>query len=43
MPKVVEQTGSGLPRQFPEQIAETILSGTAAAARLLAEQLAKAI
>ena len=42
-PKVVEQTRSGLPRQFPEQIAETILSGTAAAARLLAEQLAKAI
>lgn len=40
-PKVVEQTRAGLPRKFPERIAETIFSGTAAAARLLGEQLAK--
>lgn len=41
-PKVVEQTAARLPRQFPDQIATAILSGTAAAARLLGEQLAKA-
>jgi serine/threonine-protein kinase HipA len=41
-PKVVEQTSARLPRKFPDQIAATILSGTATAARLLGEQLAKA-
>ena len=41
-PKVVEQAKARLPRRFPDQIAATILSGTAAAARLLGEQLAKA-
>jgi serine/threonine-protein kinase HipA len=40
-PKVVEQTTVRLPRKFPEQIAETIFSGTANAARLLGEQLAR--
>lgn len=40
-PKVVEQTTARLPGKFPEQIADDILSGTAAAARLLGEQLAK--
>lgn len=41
-PKVVEQTNERLPRKFPEQIAETILSGMALASRQLGEQLAKA-
>jgi hypothetical protein len=40
-PKVVEQASARLPRRFPNPIAETILKGTAAAARLLGEQLAK--
>jgi serine/threonine-protein kinase HipA len=40
-PKVVERVAARLPRKFPEQIAKTILSGTAAAVRLLGEQLAK--
>lgn len=41
-PKVVAQTAARLPRKFPEQIAETIFAGTAAAARRLGEQLANA-
>lgn len=41
-PKVVERTTEQLPRVFPDQIAATILSGTATAARLLGEQLTKA-
>jgi serine/threonine-protein kinase HipA len=41
-PKVVEQATGRLPRRFPDQIAATLLSGTAAAARLLGEQLAQA-
>jgi serine/threonine-protein kinase HipA len=40
-PRVVDQATARLPRKFPDQIAATILSGTAAAARLLGEQLAK--
>jgi len=40
--KVVEQTAARLPRKFPAQIAESVMSGTAAAARRLGEQLAKA-
>ncbi len=40
-PKVVEQATARLPRKFPDQIAETILSGTAATAQLLGNQLAK--
>jgi len=40
-PKVVEQSATRLPRKFPSQIAESILDGTAATARLLGEQLAK--
>lgn len=40
-PKVVEQTTAHLPRRFPDQIAETIITGTTKAARLLGEQLAK--
>ena len=41
-PKVVDQTTARLPRKFPDQIATTILTGTTAAARLLAEQMTKA-
>lgn len=40
-PRIVEQTANRLPRQFPAQIARSILNGTAAAARLLGEQMAK--
>jgi serine/threonine-protein kinase HipA len=40
-PKAVEQTTARLPPRFPDHIAESILSGAAAAARLLGEQLAK--
>lgn len=40
-PKVIAQTEARLPRKFPEQIAEAILSATAAAAQLLGEQLVK--
>ena len=39
-PTVVEQASARLPRRFPAQIAETILSGTASAARRLGEELA---
>ena len=42
MPKVREQVTALLPRKFPDQIAETILSGAATAARRLSEQMAKA-
>ena len=38
-PKVVEQAATRLPRRFPEFIAESILTGTAQAAQLLAEQM----
>jgi serine/threonine-protein kinase HipA len=41
-PKAVDQVTARLPRKFPDQIAATILSGTTAAARLLAEQMTKA-
>lgn len=40
-PKVVEQVAKLLPRKFPVHIAETILTGTADAAQLLAEQMAQ--
>lgn len=40
-PKVVEQATARLPHKFPDQIAETIVTGTAKAARLLGEQTAK--
>ena len=41
-PQVVEETRKLLPRGFPSQIAESILTGTAKSARLLGEQVAKA-
>ncbi len=41
-PKVVEQVTKLLPHGFPAPIAETILTGTRDAARLLAGQMAKA-
>lgn len=40
-PEVVEQASARLPRSFPAFIAESILTGTAAAARALGEQLAR--
>jgi hypothetical protein len=40
-PKAVEQATKRLPRKFPNQIAETIITGTVNAARLLGEQMAK--
>lgn len=40
-PKVASQASTRLPRRFPAFIADTILTGTKDAARLLAEQLAK--
>jgi serine/threonine-protein kinase HipA len=40
-PKVVEKASAGLPRKFPAFIAESILTGTGNAARLLAEQVTK--
>jgi len=40
-PNVVRQASARLPRRFPAFIAETILTGTTNAARLLAEQMAK--
>jgi serine/threonine-protein kinase HipA len=40
-PKVVEQATARLPQRFPDFIAETILTGTRNAARLLAEQMVK--
>lgn len=39
-PTVVEQASARLPRRFPASIAETILTGTKNAARLLAGQIA---
>jgi serine/threonine-protein kinase HipA len=39
--KVVEQTTVSLPRNFPDQIAATILTGITASAELLGEQMAK--
>jgi serine/threonine-protein kinase HipA len=38
-PKVVEQASVRLPRKFPDQIAEAILTGTAQAAKVLAGQM----
>lgn len=40
--QVVAQAEKSLPRNFPAHIGESILKGTAAAARLLGEQMAKA-
>ncbi len=40
-PKVVEQVSARLPSRFPDLISETILNGTAAAARTLGEQMTK--
>jgi serine/threonine-protein kinase HipA len=40
-PTVIEETTKLLPRNFPVRIAEPILTGTARAARLLGEQMAK--
>ena len=40
-PKVVEQVAKLLPRKFPAQIAESILTGIGNEARLLAEQMTK--
>ncbi len=40
--EVVEQTTARLPHKFPEQIAETVLTGITATAGLLGEQMAKA-
>jgi len=39
-PQVVEETSKLLPRGFPAQIAEPILTGTAKSARLLGENTA---
>jgi serine/threonine-protein kinase HipA len=39
-PTVVEQASARLPRRFPASIAETIMTGTKNAARLLAGQMA---
>jgi serine/threonine-protein kinase HipA len=41
MPEVVEEVRRRLPRQFPAQIADSILNGTVKAGRLLREQMTK--
>ena len=38
-PHVLEQVTKRVPRRFPAQIADSILKGTARAARLLGEQM----
>jgi hypothetical protein len=40
-PQVMAQAAARLPRPFPDSIADRILSGTADAAKLLAEQMIK--